>query len=76
MPGAYVLIHTDAGAEDYVFKQLKTIKDVKQVYVSYGVYDLIVEVKAENMEDLKEIVTYKIRSLDKIRSTLTLTKIE
>jgi DNA-binding Lrp family transcriptional regulator len=55
-----------------VQKQLKAIKEVKDAYISYGVYDLIVKVKADKMEDLKEIVSFKIRRLEKVRSTLTL----
>ena len=72
MPSAYVLINTESGSEDHVLKQIKTIGAVKEAYVSYGVYDLIVKVRAETMDELKEIVSYKIRSLDRVRSTLTL----
>jgi DNA-binding Lrp family transcriptional regulator len=37
----------------------------------YGVYDIIAKVEAESMTKLKEIVTWKIRRIDKVRSTLT-----
>ena len=76
MPSAYVLINTESGSEDYVLKQIRTIGAVKEAYVSYGVYDLIVKVRAEAMDELKEIVSYKIRSLDKVRSTLTLMMVD
>jgi DNA-binding Lrp family transcriptional regulator len=33
---------------------------------------LIVKVKAESMEELKELVTYKLRAINNVRSTLTL----
>jgi DNA-binding Lrp family transcriptional regulator len=35
------------------------------------VYDIIAKVEAESMTKLKEIVTWKIRRIDKVRSTLT-----
>ena len=76
MPGAFVFINTEMGAEDYVFNQLKNVSYVKEAYVSYGVYDLIIKVSTDNMDELKEIVSHKIRSLDKVRSTLTLMMVE
>jgi DNA-binding Lrp family transcriptional regulator len=68
MPGAFVLINIESGSEDYVLKQLKNLSGVKESCVSYGVYDLIVKVKVETMDELKEIVSYKIRSIDKVVS--------
>jgi DNA-binding Lrp family transcriptional regulator len=76
MPSAFVLINVEGGAEDEVFKRLKTIDAVKEAYVSYGVYDLIIRVKTATMEELKENVTHKIRSISKVRSTLTLMMVE
>ena len=72
MPRAFVLLNVEAGSEDNVLEQIKKIGVAEEVYVSYGVYDLILKVKADSMEELKEVVTYKIRALNKVRSTLTL----
>jgi len=72
MPRAYVLINVESGGEDEVLLALEKINDVEESYFSYGVYDIIIKVKAESMEKLKEMVTSKIRSLNKVRSTLTL----
>jgi DNA-binding Lrp family transcriptional regulator len=76
MPSAFVLVNTESGAEDHVFAQLKKVGGVKEAYVSYGVYDLIAKVSTNTMDELKEIVSYKIRSLDSVRSTLTLMIVE
>ena len=76
MPKAFVLINVESGAEDEVLNILKTIEGVEEAYFSYGVYDVITKIKAESMEKLKEMVTTKIRSLDLVRSTLTLIMIE
>jgi DNA-binding Lrp family transcriptional regulator len=43
---------------------------------TYGVYDLMVRVKANTMEELKDIVTYKIRISKQVHSTLTLIMME
>lgn len=72
MPRAYVLINVESGGEDEVLLALEEINNVEESYFSYGVYDVIIKVKAESMEKLKEMVTNKIRSLNQVRSTLTL----
>jgi DNA-binding Lrp family transcriptional regulator len=76
MPKAYVLINVESGFEDDVLRELKTIEGVDEAYFSYGVYDIITKIKAETMELLKEMVTKRIRSLPKVRSTLTLILME
>ncbi|MEM1583522.1 MAG: Lrp/AsnC ligand binding domain-containing protein [Nitrososphaerota archaeon] len=72
MPSAFVLINTEIGAEEEILQELKKIPSVKEAYVVYGVYDIIARVEAENMDKLKEIISWKIRRLDKVRSTLTM----
>jgi DNA-binding Lrp family transcriptional regulator len=49
---------------------------VKKSHRVYGVYDMIAEVEADSMDALKEIVTWKIRRLEGVRSTLTAIAIE
>ena len=73
MPIAYVLINAELGREKTVLKDLRAIENIKEVHLVYGVYDIIVKVEAENMEKLKEILTFKIRRMKEIRSTLTMT---
>ena len=72
VPSAYILINTEIGFEDRVLKELKKISNVKEAYVTYGVYDVIARVYAESMDELKEIISANIRHLDKVRSTLTM----
>ena len=76
MPMAYVLITTETGAVDSVLAALKKMESVKETYMVYGVYDIIATVKADTMEKLKEIVTWNLRSLDQVRSTLTMIAVE
>jgi DNA-binding Lrp family transcriptional regulator len=72
MPKAFVLFNVEPGSEEEVKKCLNEMDGVKKVYVSYGVYDLIVEVEMASMEQLKELVTHRIRRIGNIKSTLTL----
>jgi len=72
MPVAFVLINAEIGAESEVLQALKKVSNVKEAYAVYGVYDIIAKVEAETMDKLKDIVTWNIRRLDKVRSTLTM----
>jgi DNA-binding Lrp family transcriptional regulator len=76
MPRAYVLINVESGSEDDVLKELKSVEGVEEAYFSYGVYDLITKIKADTMDKLKEMVTRRVRTLSKVRSTLTLIMME
>jgi DNA-binding Lrp family transcriptional regulator len=76
MAVAFVLLNTETGTENEVLEGLKKIEAVKEAYIVYGVYDVVAKVGADTMEKLKEIVTWKVRKLDKVRSTLTMIIIE
>ena len=72
MPMAFVLINAEIGAEHEVLKELKEIPEVKEAYMVYGVYDIIARVETDTMQELKDTISWKIRRLDKVRSTLTM----
>ena len=76
MTKAFVLINCELGSEEHVISELKTFPDIKEVQGTFGAYDIIVEVSSESIEKIRETITWKIRKIEKIRSTLTLTKIE
>jgi len=76
MPAAFVLINAEIGSEDEVLKELRAIEQIKEAYVVYGVYDIVARVESETMDKLKEIVTWKVRRLNKVRSTLTMIVVE
>lgn len=70
---AFVLISCDLGTEDNVISGLKAIEGIKEIFVTFGVYDILVKAEAENFETLRDtIITWKIRKIPGIRSTLTL----
>ena len=76
MPIAFVLINAELGKEENILEELRNIDQVKEAHFVYGVYDIIAKVEAESMDKLKEIVTFKIRRLGDVRSTLTMTVAE
>ena len=54
---------------------MKKIRGVVEAFAVYGVYDIIARVKAETMDELKEIVMARIRKVKDVRSTLTFIRI-
>ncbi|KPV62839.1 MAG: DNA-binding transcriptional regulator AsnC [Candidatus Bathyarchaeota archaeon BA1] len=76
MPIAYVLINAEIDGEEEVLKEIKKVEGVEEAHTVYGVYDIIAKIKAETMDKLKEIITWHIRRINKVRSTLTMIVIE
>ena len=76
MSQAFVLINCELGSEEKIIEELKRISDVKNVQGTFGAYDIIVEIASESVDQIRETITWKIRKIEKIRSTLTLTKVE
>ncbi len=72
MPKAFVLINVELDGGTEVIEALKAIEEVKEAYPLYGVYDVIASVEAGTEQELKNIISQGIRSLDKVRSTMTM----
>ena len=73
---AYVLINCELGSEESVIYELKSIEDVIEVHGTFGAYDILAKVESDQVETLRDTITWKIRKIPKIRSTLTLMGIQ
>lgn len=71
MPKAFVFMNIDAGSETEVLKTLRTVPEVKESFFVYGVYDIVAKIETDTMDKLKEVITWQVRRLEKVRSTLT-----
>ena len=76
MATAYVLINCELGSEESIIEQLKTLDGVIEVHGTFGAYDILAKIESSTVEVLRETITWKIRKIDQIRSTLTLMGIE
>ncbi len=76
MAVAFILINTEVAAEEEVMEELKKLPDVETVHLVYGIYDLIVKVRADSSDELKQSITRNMRNVDKIRSTMTMIAVE
>jgi len=72
MASAYLLLNVETGTEEEVLASLKPLKEVKEARMVYGVYDMVVRVETDSMEELKNAVSWTIRRLDRVRSTMTM----
>ncbi len=76
MPMAFVLINAEIGSEEEVLKELNKVEGVVESFVVYGVYDVVAKIRADTMDRLKDVVTWHVRRLNKVRSTLTMIVVE
>lgn len=72
MEKAYILLSCDIGKESEVAAQLSNIDEIKNVMITYGAYDIMLEAETSNSVQMDNLITSKIRKLEKIRSTITL----
>ncbi len=74
MTDAYVMLNCELGAEEGIVEKLREIEQVTDVFETIGTHDMLVKLQAENFEKIREIVSWNIQTLDKVRSTATLIK--
>jgi len=60
MHKGFVLLNCDLGAEDFIVEELRKISQVSQAYVTFGAYDVIVEINTDSQEDFDETVSFKV----------------
>ena len=71
MAKAFVFINVQLGSETEVLERLRDVPEVRESYLVYGLYDIVAKVETDSMDHLKEVITWKVRRVDKVRSTLT-----
>ena len=76
MQTAYVLINCDLGKEEIILDSLRHMESVKEVHETFGAYDIIAKIENLDRDKLRETITWNIRRLQNVRSTLTLMGIE
>ncbi len=76
MSKAFVLINTEIGSESDVSKELTKVEGVEEVSPFTDSKTHSSKSHANTIDKLSEIVTWRIRRLDKVRSTLTIIIVE
>jgi DNA-binding Lrp family transcriptional regulator len=68
---AYVVATVKRGTEHDAAQKIRKIKEVTEVLVTYGLYDVVVRIEAKSLGHLDKIVT-DIRQMAEIKQTSTL----
>ena len=80
MSTAYVLLNSDLGSDSSIIEEIKPILQDENIQFEiqgvYGVYDIVLKLSSDNAENLRSIITNKIRKISKVQSTLTMMVIE
>lgn len=81
MPTSYVLLNSDLGSDESIISEAKRLldeeKNIKyEIQGVYGVYDIVLKITADSTDNLRSIITNKIRKIGKVQSTLTMMVIE
>lgn len=71
MHKGFILLNCDLGAEEYIVDELKQMNDVSNAYLTFGAYDVIAEIHAENQNQFEKAIA-TIRKLSRVVSTMTL----
>jgi len=69
---SYMLARMLPAKDRYVYANVKTFAEVKDVILTYGKYDLILKIESDSFEALDDFVFNKLRMIDGIISTSTL----
>ena len=72
----FVLMHVSPSHEHEVFNKLSKIPEIIELHPLFGEYDLIAKIEAEDYESIGQIIIHKIRTIDGIIDTKTLTGIK
>ena len=72
MDTAFVLVNCDLGSEEAVLGELKHLDSVKEVHGTFGAYDMIAKVENVDRDKVQDTITWNIRKIPHVRSTLTL----
>jgi uncharacterized protein with GYD domain len=71
MHKGFILLNCDLGAEEYILDELQQMQDISNAYLTFGAYDVIVEIQTKNQEGFEKAIA-AIRKLSRVVSTMTL----
>ena len=78
---AYVLINSDLGSDETIISEAKDILSGQseiqyEIQGVYGVFDVVLKLISEDADNLRSVITNKIRRIHQVQSTLTMMVID
>jgi DNA-binding Lrp family transcriptional regulator len=71
MTSAFLFINAELLFIEDVINKLKEVPEIVDVFKVQGIYDIIARVDSDTEENLKELVSERIRRIDRITGTVT-----
>ncbi|HJY10650.1 MAG TPA: Lrp/AsnC ligand binding domain-containing protein [Nitrososphaeraceae archaeon] len=71
MTSAFLFINAELLFIEDVLNKLKEVPEIVDVYKVQGIYDIIARVNSDTEKKLKELVSERIRRIDRITGTVT-----
>ena len=68
----YVLVQCKMAHEMEVLKELLAVDLVKEAKGTFGYYDILVKIEAENVALIEQTITKKIRTITNVTTTTTI----
>jgi len=72
MTSAYLLIKAKKDHKQDLMESLKQIKELIEINETVGVYNIVAKIESNDVEKLRDIVLWKIRILDSVKSVLVI----
>jgi DNA-binding Lrp family transcriptional regulator len=69
---AYVLLNVDYKHQKNIIEQAKKISSVKSVKTTYGIYDILIILESENMQEIKRAIDVDLHNIDGINNLTSL----
>lgn len=70
---AIVLMTTEPGKEAEIIEQVRSLSEVKEAMVLFGEFDIFLKLECPDYGFLSSIVVNKIRNIDGVETTTTMT---
>lgn len=75
MHKGFILLNCDLGSEEYIVDELKQMQKISNAYLTFGAYDVVVEIQAETEAEFGKIIS-DVRKLSRVVSTMTLNVVD
>ncbi|HEX9846644.1 MAG TPA: Lrp/AsnC ligand binding domain-containing protein [Candidatus Nitrosotenuis sp.] len=72
MNEAYVLLNVDYKQQKNIIEQAKKMPAVKSIKTVYGIYDILVVLESENMQEIKNTIDIHLHNIDGINNLTSL----
>lgn len=69
---AYVLLNVDYKHQKDIVEKAKKIRAVKSIKTTYGIYDLLIILESEDMQDIKQAIDVDLHKISGINNLTSL----